>query len=295
MPLSAKENGYAVALVGASGNVGRQILKTLHARRFPLARLDALASPASVGKKVSFGEGDLKLGALENYDFSLCDMAFFAAGGKIARLHAPKAAKSALVIDLSSHFRMEEEVPLIIPEVNGDLLKTPFKKGVIANPNCSISQLVVALKPLHDQARLKRVHVATYQSVSGAGRAAVEELQSQAGAGGRGRARARARKTKSAFTKPMAFNVLPHIDVFCEDGETKEEWKMAAEFSKIMGEEIPLSALCVRVPVMVGHAEAVWAEFENPLSVEEARDALSAFPGCKVIDKREDGGLCDSS
>ncbi len=288
----SQENALSVAVVGASGNVGREILKILHARSFPLRRLDALASPRSAGRVLSFGGKTVKIAALDSYDFSECDLAFFAAGGAVARDYAPIAAKNSLVIDLSSHFRMEKDIPLIMPEVNGGALAKRPKRGIIANMNCAIAPVVMALKPLHDKAGLKRVHAATYQSVSGAGRAGMEELARQIQDQQlRPPPPPRPRRTeKSPFTKPIAFNAIPHIDAFRQDGETGEEWKMAAEFSKILEEEIPFSSLCVRVPVMVGHAAAVWAEFKKPLSAHEARQILKNAPGCQLIDKPENGG-----
>ncbi len=275
-----------VAIVGATGNVGQEMLAILAERLFPVKEVSALASRQSIGREISFGDKTLKCRDLETFDFSQTDIALFAAGGGVAKEWAPKAAKAgAIVIDNSSHFRMDPDVPLIVPEVNADTVAGFAKKNIIANPNCSTAQLVVALKPLHDAARIKRVVVSTYQSTSGAGKDAMDELFNQ---------------TKgifvndapdpSKFTKQIAFNVIPHIDVFMEDGFTKEEWKMTAEMKKILDPAIKLTANCVRVPTFVGHAEAVNIEFENPLSDDEAREILREAPGLLVIDKREDGG-----
>ncbi|MEL7488107.1 MAG: aspartate-semialdehyde dehydrogenase [Pseudomonadota bacterium] len=275
-----------VAIVGATGNVGQEMLSILAERMTPVKDVFALASRQSIGREVSFGDRDLKCVDLETFDFSTVDVALFAAGGDVARAWAPKAAAAgAIVIDNSSAFRMDPDVPLIVPEVNADAVEGVARKNIIANPNCSTAQLVVALKPLHEAAGIKRVVVSTYQSTSGAGRAAMDELWNQ---------------TKGifvndapdpeAFTKQIAFNVIPHIDVFMEDGFTKEEWKMTAETKKILDPKIRLTATCVRVPTFVGHAEAVNVEFEKPISDDEARDILREAPGLLVIDKREDGG-----
>ena len=278
--------GFNVAIVGATGNVGQEMLAILAERMLPVNEVFALASRNSIGREVSFGDRDLKCADLETFDFSTADVALFAAGGSVSREWAPKAAAAgAIVIDNSSHFRMDPDVPLIVPEVNADAVEGFKKKRIIANPNCSTAQLVVALKPLHDAATIKRVVVSTYQSTSGAGREAMDELWNQ---------------TKgifvndapepSAFTKQIAFNVIPHIDVFMEDGFTKEEWKMTAETKKILDAKIKLTATCARVPTFVGHAEAVNVEFERPISDDEARDCMREAPGLLVIDKREDGG-----
>jgi aspartate-semialdehyde dehydrogenase len=278
--------GYKVAVVGATGNVGREMLAILAERNFPADEVVALASRKSQGTECSFGDKTLKVKALDHYDFSDVDICLMSAGGTVSKEWSPKiGAQGAVVIDNSSAWRMDPDVPLIVPEVNADAVAGFTKKNIIANPNCSTAQLVVALKPLHDHAKIKRVVVATYQSVSGAGKDAMDELFSQ---------------TKSVFTleevesrkfpKRIAFNLIPQIDVFMEDGYTKEEWKMMMETKKILDPKIKLTATCVRVPVFVGHSEAVNVEFENPISVEEARDILRSAPGCLVIDKHEPGG-----
>jgi len=278
--------GFKVAVVGATGNVGREILNILSEREFPADEVVAIASRRSLGTEVSFGDATLKVKALEHYDFSDVDICLMSAGGSVSKEWSPRiAAQGAIVIDNSSAWRYDSDVPLIVPEVNADAVAGFSKKNIIANPNCSTAQLVVALKPLHDKAKIKRVVVATYQSVSGAGKEAMDELFSQ---------------TKAVyqideieakkFPKRIAFNVIPHIDVFMEDGYTKEEWKMMAETKKILDPKIKLTATCVRVPVFVGHSEAVNIEFENPISADEARDILRNAPGCLVIDKREPGG-----
>lgn len=275
-----------VAIVGATGNVGQEILAVLEERLFPVHTVYALASRQSIGREVSFGDKTLKCQDLETFDFSNVDIALFAAGGAIAKEWAPKAAKAgAMVIDNSSHFRMDPDIPLIVPEVNADAVSDARKKNIIANPNCSTAQLVVALKPLHDAAIIKRVVVSTYQSTSGAGRAAMDELFNQTKG-----VFVNDTPTPDAFTKQIAFNVIPHIDVFMEDGFTKEEWKMMAETKKILDRKIKLTATCVRVPTFVGHAEAVNVEFEKPLSDDEAREILREAPGLLVVDKHEDGG-----
>jgi aspartate-semialdehyde dehydrogenase len=279
--------GYKVAVVGATGNVGRAMLDILAEREFPADEVVALASRRSMGVEVSYGDKTLKVKALDQYDFSDVDICLMSAGGAVSKEHSPKiAAQGAVVIDNSSTWRMDPDVPLIVPEVNADAISGFRKKGIIANPNCSTAQLVVALKPLHDKAKIKRVVVATYQSVSGAGKDAMDELFSQ---------------TKAVFTlqeiegdskfpKRMAFNLIPQIDVFMEDGFTKEEWKLMMETKKILDPKIKLTATCVRVPVFIGHSEAVNIEFEQPISEDEAREILRNAPGCIVIDKREPGG-----
>ncbi len=278
--------GYRVAVVGATGAVGREMLNILAERQFPASDVIALASQRSLGTEVSYGERTLKTKVLDNYDFSDTDIALFSAGGSISEKYAPKvAAAGCVVIDNSSKFRMDPDVPLIVPEVNGDALAGYTKKRIIANPNCSTAQLVVALKPLHDRAKIKRVVVSTYQSASGAGKAGMDELFQQTRA-----VFVSDPIEKDVFTKQIAFNVIPHIDVFLDDGSTKEEWKMVVEVKKIIDPAIKVMATCVRVPVFVGHSEAVSVEFENPLGAEEARDLLRESPGCMVIDKREDGG-----
>ena len=278
--------GYRVAVVGATGAVGREMLNILAERQFPVSEVVALASRRSLGTEISYGDKTLKAKVLEHYDFSDTDIALFSAGGSISEEYAPKvAAAGCVVIDNSSKFRMDPDVPLIVPEVNGDALAGYTKKRIIANPNCSTAQLVVALKPLHDRAKIKRVVVATYQSASGAGKAGMDELFQQTRA-----VFVSDPIEKDVFTKQIAFNVIPHIDVFLDDGSTKEEWKMVVEVKKIVDPAIKVTATCVRVPVFVGHSEAVNIEFEHPLSAEEARDLLRESPGCMVVDKREDGG-----
>ncbi|WDI32447.1 aspartate-semialdehyde dehydrogenase [Hyphococcus flavus] len=274
-----------VAVVGATGNVGQEMLAIMEERLFPASEVIPLASRRSIGREVSYGDKKLKCRDLENFDFSTVDIALFAAGGSVAKEWGPKAAKAgALVIDNSSHFRMDPDVPLIVPEVNADAV-TQIKKNIIANPNCSTAQLVVALKPLHDAAKIKRVVVSTYQSTSGAGKDAMDELFNQTKG-----IFVNDTPTPEKFTKQIAFNVIPHIDVFMEDGFTKEEWKMTSETKKILDTKIKLTANCVRVPTFVGHGEAVNVEFENPLSDDEAREILREAPGILVVDKREDGG-----
>ncbi len=278
--------GYSVAIIGATGNVGREILEILDERAFPVETVTALASRRSQGTEVSFGDRTLKVKALESFDFSTTDIALMSAGGEVSRQWSPKiAAQGCVVIDNSSAWRYDPDVPLIVPEVNADAVAGFSRKNIIANPNCSTAQLVVALKPLHEHARIRRIVVATYQSVSGAGKDAMDELFNQT------RAvfvadQIEARK----FPKRIAFNVIPHCDVFMEDGSTKEEWKMAAETKKILDKSIKVSCTCVRVPVFIGHSEAVNIEFEKPISAEEAREILREAPGCLVIDKHEDGG-----
>ena len=270
-----------VAVVGATGNVGREMLKTLAERRFPVSKVHAVASKRSAGKKVSFGENDvLTVEDLETFDFSTCDIGLFSPGGKVSAEYAPKAAAAGcVVIDNTSHFRMDPDIPLVVPEVNPEALKDYKKKNIIANPNCSTIQMVVALKPLHDLATIKRVVVSTYQSVSGAGRPAMDALFSQS----------RSVLTHQPievepFFKRIAFNVIPQIDVFMDDGFTKEEWKMRVETQKILDPRIEVVATCVRVPVFVGHAEAVSVEFERPLNPDTARRILKNAPGVLVVD-----------
>jgi aspartate-semialdehyde dehydrogenase len=276
---------YKIAVVGATGNVGREMLNVLVQRQFPIAEVVALASTRSIGTEVSFGDGILKVKALDYFDFKGTDIVLMSAGGTIAREWAPKiAAQGATVIDNSSAWRMDRQVPLVVPEVNADALNN-IPKGIIANPNCSTAQLVVALKPLHDLFTVKRVVVSTYQSVSGAGKEAMDELFRQT------RAVFVADPVQvSEFTKQIALNVIPHIDVFLDSGFTKEEWKMVVETQKILDPDIQVTATCVRVPVFVGHSEAVNIEFERPVTAEKARAALRAAPGILVVDKREDGG-----
>jgi aspartate-semialdehyde dehydrogenase len=277
---------YKIAVVGATGNVGREVLDILDERGFPASEVVALASRRSQGTEVSFGDKTLKVQALENYDFTGTDIAIMSAGGDISKEWAPKiAAKGCVVIDNSSAWRYDPDVPLIVPEVNADAVEGFSKKNIIANPNCSTAQLVVALKPLHDKAKIKRVVVATYQSVSGAGKEAADELFNQTRA-----VFVSDPIEAKKFTKRIAFNVIPHIDVFMEDGFTKEEWKMVAETKKMLDPKIKLTATCVRVPVFVGHSEAVNIEFEDEITAEEAREILREAPGCLVVDKHEDGG-----
>ena len=279
--------GYRIAVVGATGNVGHEMLNILAEREFPADEVVALASRRSLGTEVSFGEKTLVTQDLDTFDFAGWDMALFAVGSDATKKYAPKAAASGcVVIDNSSLYRYDPDVPLIVPEVNADAIEGYKNKNIIANPNCSTAQMVVALKPLHDRAKIKRVVVSTYQSVSGAGKEGMDELWDQ---------------TKSMynptddvppkkFQKQIAFNVIPHIDVFMEDGTTKEEWKMVAETKKIVDPSIKITATCVRVPVFVGHSEAINIEFEDFLDEDEARDILREAPGVMVIDKREDGG-----
>jgi aspartate-semialdehyde dehydrogenase len=278
---------YRVAVVGATGAVGRELLKTLVQRRFPVAEVIALASGRSAGAEVSYGEKQvLKVRNLDSFDFAGVDIGLFSPGASVSAVHAPRAAAAGcVVIDNTSQFRMEPDVPLVVPEVNPHALAQFARRRIIANPNCSTIQMVVALKPLHDIAKVKRVVVATYQSVSGAGKEAMDELERQTKAGFLYES-----VTPEQFTKPIAFNVIPHIDSFMPDGSTKEEWKMVVETRKILDPDIAVSATCVRVPVFVGHAEAVNVEFEKPITVEQARDALRAAPGVSVLDRREDGG-----
>jgi aspartate-semialdehyde dehydrogenase len=278
--------GYKIAVVGATGNVGREMMTILAERAFPADEVVALASRRSVGHEVSFGEKTLKVKALDYFDFSDTDICLMSAGGAISKEWSPKiAAQGAVVIDNSSAWRYDSDVPLIVPEVNADAVKGFSKRNIIANPNCSTAQLVVALKPLHDAATIKRVVVSTYQSVSGAGKDAMDELFEQT------RAVFTASEVKTGkFPKRIAFNVIPHIDVFMEDGSTKEEWKMMVETKKILDPKIKLHATCVRVPVFIGHSEAVNVEFERPITVEEAREVLRSAPGILIVDKHEPGG-----
>ncbi len=281
--------GYRVAIVGATGNVGREMLQTVSERGFPADEVVALASEKSVGREVSFGEDAvLKVHDLATYDFRGIDIVLSSPGAKISAAFAPKAAAAgAVVIDNTSHFRMDPDVPLVVPEVNPQAIAGYTKRGIIANPNCSTIQMVVALKPLHDLAPIKRVVVSTYQSVSGAGKAAMDELFDQT----RGiYTNEPWRDHQKTFTKQIAFNVIPHIDRFMDDGATKEEWKMVVETRKILDPGIQVTATCVRVPVFIGHAEAVNIEFTRPVSVEAARQALRAAPGVSVIDHQVDEG-----
>jgi aspartate-semialdehyde dehydrogenase len=279
--------GYRIAVVGATGNVGREILQILAERELPVDEVVALASSRSIGSEVSFGEDEtLKVRDLDTFDFKNIDIALFSPGAKVSAVHAPRAAKAgAVVIDNTSHFRMDPDVPLVVPEVNPEAIARYTKRNIIANPNCSTIQMVMALAPLHRLAKIKRIVVATYQSVSGAGKEAMDELFNQT----------RAIYVNDAikpeqFPKRIAFNVIPHIDVFMDDGDTKEEWKMVVETRKILDPDIAVTATCVRVPVFIGHAEAVNVEFEHPISVEQARAALKTAPGISVVDHRVDGG-----
>jgi aspartate-semialdehyde dehydrogenase len=276
---------YKVAVVGATGNVGREMLSVLAERAFPASEVVALASTSSAGTDISFGDAILKVKALDYYDFKGTDIVLMSAGSAVSKQWSPKiAAMGAIVIDNSSCWRMDREVPLVVPEVNAHALDD-IRKGIVANPNCSTAQLVVALKPLHDAAKIKRVVVATYQSVSGAGKDAMDELF---------------RQTRAVFvtdpiqmehfTKQIAFNVIPHIDDFLDSGYSKEEWKMMVETQKILDPDIQLTATCVRVPVFIGHSEAVTIEFERPITADRARSILREAPGVLVVDKREDGG-----
>jgi aspartate-semialdehyde dehydrogenase len=280
--------GYRVAVVGATGNVGREMLNILAERQFPVDEVAAVASARSTGDVIDFGDSgeELKVKNLEHFDFAGWDMALFAAGSEVSKAHAQRAAQAGCtVIDNSSLFRMDPDVPLIVPEVNAEAISGYRKKNIIANPNCSTAQLVVALKPLHDASKIKRVVVATYQSVSGAGKEGMDELFEQSRNIFVGDA-----NEPRKFTKQIAFNVIPHIDAFLDDGSTKEEWKMVVETKKILDPSIKLTATCVRVPVFVGHSEAVNIEFENEISADQARDILREAPGLMVVDKREDGG-----
>ena len=277
---------YKVAVVGATGSVGREMLNILDERQFPVSEVVALASRKSVGREVAFGDRKLKVKALEDYDFRGVDIALFSAGGAVSKEWAPKvAAAGAVVIDNSSYFRMHEDVPLVVPECNADAIGQYVKRNIIANPNCSTAQLVVALKPLHDAATIKRVVVATYQSTSGAGNAAMDELFNQTKA-----IYVNDPIEPKQFPKQIAFNVIPQIDVFMDDGYTKEEWKMVVETKKILDPKIKLTATCVRVPVFVGHSEAVNIEFERPMSAAEASELLRQAPGILLYDTREPGG-----
>ena len=278
--------GYKVAVAGATGNVGREMLGVLAERGFPADEVVALASRRSQGTEVSYGEHTLKVHALDTYDFSDTDICLMSAGGSVSKEWSPKiGAQGCVVIDNSSAWRYDADVPLIVPEVNADAITGFSKKNIIANPNCSTAQLVVALKPLHDRARINRVVVSTYQSVSGAGKEAMDELFTQTRA-----VFVSDPVEAKKFPKRIAFNVIPHIDVFLDDGFTKEEWKMVAETKKILDPKIKLVATCVRVPVFISHSEAVSIEFDNPITADEARELLREAPGCLVVDKREPGG-----
>jgi aspartate-semialdehyde dehydrogenase len=279
--------GYRVAVVGATGNVGREMLQILDERAFPVDDIVALASERSIGRQVSFGDTKvLKVENLAEFDFRNTDIVLSSPGAAVSAVHSPRAAKAgAVVIDNTSHFRMDPDVPLVVPEVNEEAIAGYTKKNIIANPNCSTIQLVVALKPLHDIARIRRVVVATYQSVSGAGKDAMDVLFNETR-----QIYMNEMVRPEKFTKQIAFNVIPHIDKFMDDGSTKEEWKMMVETKKILDPKIAIVATCVRVPVFVGHGEAVNVEFETPISVAEARDALGHALGVVVLDERADGG-----
>ncbi len=279
--------GYKIAVVGATGNVGREMLNILDERKFDVDKIAVLASRRSLGTEISFGDRTLKTQDLDTFDFSGWDIALFAVSSEATKKYAPIAAKSGcLVIDNSSLYRYDPAIPLIVPEVNADAIEGYKNKMIIANPNCSTAQMVVALKPLHDRATIKRVVVSTYQSVSGGGKEAVDELWNQT----KGIYVPGQEVAPNKFTKQIAFNVIPHIDDFMEDGTTKEEWKMMVETKKIIDKNIKVTATCVRVPVFVGHAESINIEFEDFLDEDEARDILREAPGVMVIDKREDGG-----
>ncbi|GGO35015.1 aspartate-semialdehyde dehydrogenase [Gemmobacter aquaticus] len=279
--------GYRVAVVGATGNVGKEMLNILAEREFPVDEIVALASRNSLGTEVSFGDKTLKTKDLADFDFTGWDIAFFAIGSDATKVYAPKAAsQGCVVIDNSSLYRYDPDVPLVVPEVNAAAVDGYTKRNIIANPNCSTAQMVVALKPLHDRAKIKRVVVATYQSVSGTGKEAMDELWNQT----KGMFVPGQEVAPKVYPKQIAFNVIPHIDVFLDDGSTKEEWKMVAETKKILDKSIKLTATCVRVPVFVGHSEAVNVEFEEPLDWQEAQDILREAPGILVVDKREAGG-----
>jgi aspartate-semialdehyde dehydrogenase len=279
--------GYRIVVAGATGNVGREMLNILAEREFPVDEIVALASRRSLGTEVSFGNKTLKTKDLDTFDFTGWDIAFFSIGGEATKIYAPRAAASGcVVIDNSSLYRYDHDIPLVVPEVNPEAVELYKKRNIIANPNCSTAQMVVALKPLHDRARIKRVVVATYQSVSGAGKAGVDELWDQT----KGIYVPGQEVAPSKFSKQIAFNVIPHIDVFLDDGSTKEEWKMVAETKKILDKSIKVTATCVRVPVFVGHSEAINIEFEEFLDWQEAQDILREAPGVLVIDKRENGG-----
>src|SRR3974390_2311335 len=279
-------SGYKVGIVGATGNVGREMLDILAERQFPVSEVVPLASSRSIGTEVSFGDRTLKCRHLDAYDFSDVDICLMSAGGAGSKEWSPKiGAQGCVVIDNSSAWRYDSDVPLIVPEVNADAVAGFSKKNIIANPNCSTAQLVVALKPLHDRATIKRVVVATYQSVSGAGKEAMDELFSQTRA-----VFVSDPVEPKKFPKRIAFNVIPQIDVFMDGGSTKEEWKMVAETKKILDPKIKLTATCVRVPVFISHSEAVNIEFQDPITPDEARDILRNAPGCIVTDKHEPGG-----
>ena len=274
-----------IAIVGATGNVGRKLLEVIEKLNFEFSELYLIASDKSVGKKITFKNKSYSVIGLSDFDFSKVKIAFFSAGSAIAEKWAPIAAKKTIVIDNSKHFRMDKDIPLVVPEVNADNLKNYKNKNIIANANCSTIQLVLALKPLHDQFKIKRVIVSTYQSVSGAGNAHMNELEEQSK-----KVLDKQKVSSKNFTKQIAFNVIPHIDSFMEDGYTKEEWKMTVETKKILDPNIVLSATCVRVPVFVGHSESVNIEFNSEVNAKSVRNCLEKAPGCKVVDETKDGG-----
>jgi len=279
--------GYRIVVVGATGNVGRETLNILDERQFPIDEIEVLASRKSLGTECMLGDKTMKTKDLDTFDFTGWDIAFFAVGSEATKKYAPIAAKAGcVVIDNSSLFRYDPQIPLIVPECNPEAIHDYKNKNIIANPNCSTSQMVVALKPLHERAKIKRVVVSTYQSVSGSGKEAIDELWNMT----KGKYVPGQEVEAKAYPKEIAFNVIPHIDVFMDDGSTKEEWKMVAETKKIVDPAIKVSATCVRVPVFVGHSESVNIEFEEFLDEDEARDILREAPGIMVIDKREDGG-----
>ncbi len=274
-----------IAIVGATGNVGRKLLEVIEKLNFKFSELYLIASDKSVGKKITFKNKTYSVVGLSDFDFSKVKIAFFSAGSAIAEKWAPIAAKKTIVIDNSKHFRMDKDIPLVVPEVNADNLKNYKNKNIIANANCSTIQLVLPLKPLHDQFKIKRVIVSTYQSVSGAGNAHMNELEEQSK-----KVLDKQKVSSKNFTKQIAFNVIPHIDSFMEDGYTKEEWKMTVETKKILDPNIVLSATCVRVPVFVGHSESVNIEFNSEVNAKTVRKCLEKAPGCKVVDETKDGG-----
>jgi len=277
---------YNICIAGATGNVGRELLGLLYERDFPVDNVYALASHRSKGKTVNYGRGTLTVQDIADFDFSKADIGLFSPGSSVSAEYAPKAADAGcVVIDNTSHFRMDPDVPLVVPEVNPEAIAEHTKKGIIANPNCSTIQMMVALKPLHDISPIKRVVVSTYQSVSGAGKEAMDELYNQTK-----KIFTNEKQAPEKFTKQIAFNVIPHIDVFMEDGFTKEEWKMMNETKKILGPNVEVVATCVRCPIFVGHAESINIEFEKPITEKQARKALEKADGIIVADSREDAG-----
>ena len=279
-----------IAIIGATGNVGRKILEVIEKLNFQFSDLYLIASDKSIGKKITFKNKNYSIVGLNDFDFSKVNIAFFSAGSAIAEKWAPIAAKKTIVIDNSKYFRMDKDIPLVVPEVNADTLKNYKNKNIIANANCSTIQLVLALKPLHDQFKIKRVIVSTYQSVSGAGNSQMNELKEQSK-----KVLNNEKVSSKYFTKQIAFNVIPHIDSFMEDRYTKEEWKMTVETKKILDQSISLTATCVRVPVFIGHAESVNIEFSSKVNAKEIRECLEKAPGCKVVDETKDGGYITPS